>query len=121
MHELSIAHELITTAEDAMRAAGVERAAVVHLRLGALSGVVPEALLFAYAIAAERTLLAGSRLEIETAPVVVYCPTCAAERTLPSIQSFQCPVCATPTADVRQGREIELISLECVDDETSHT
>lgn len=113
MHELSIAHSLVSIAEDAIKGAGVTRVEVVHLKLGALSGVVRDALLFAYDVATEGTALAGSRLEIEDVPVVVYCPTCDAERTLESIQLFCCPVCDTPTADIRQGREIELISLEC--------
>lgn len=34
------------------------------------------------------------------------------QRRLPSIQSFHCPGCGTPTPDVVQGRELELTALE---------
>jgi len=121
MHELSIAYSLVTTAEEALRGADVERVDVVHLRLGLLAGVVKEALLFSYDVATESTALEGSRLEIEDVPLVVYCPNCASEQTLDSIQLLQCPACGTPTGDIRQGREIELVSLECIEYETPHS
>ena len=56
----------------------------VHLRLGALAGVVPEALLASYEMACAETPLEGSRLVIEEVPVVVFCPRCEAQRPLES-------------------------------------
>jgi hydrogenase nickel incorporation protein HypA/HybF len=111
MHELSIALSIIEGAEEEAARHGGQVIAV-HLRLGRLSGVVKDALLFAYDIACEATPLAGSRLLIEEAPVVVFCSQCAAERTLASIQSLSCPVCGALTPDVVQGRELELVALE---------
>lgn len=111
MHELSIALSIIEGAEEeAARHGG--RVTAVHLRLGPLSGVVKDALLFSYELACENTPLAGSRLVIEESPVIVYCPQCAAERTIASIQSFYCPVCGEPAPEVVQGRELELVALE---------
>jgi hydrogenase nickel incorporation protein HypA/HybF len=65
MHELSIALSIIdgVTEEAGQHGGGAVRA--VHLRLGRLSGVVREALLFAYDQACEGTLLEGSELRIE--------------------------------------------------------
>jgi hydrogenase nickel incorporation protein HypA/HybF len=111
MHELSIALSIIEGAEEEAARHGGQVIAV-HLRLGQLSGVVKDALLFAYDIACEATPLAGSRLLIEETPVVVFCSQCAAERTLASVQSLRCPVCGAPTPDVVQGRELELVALE---------
>jgi hydrogenase nickel incorporation protein HypA/HybF len=56
--------------------------------------------------------LLAAELVIEEVPLVVYCPACAAERTLPSIQQLLCPICATPTPDVVRGRELEVTALE---------
>jgi hydrogenase nickel incorporation protein HypA/HybF len=111
MHELSIALSIIEGAqEEAARHGG--QVTAVHLRLGQLSGVVKDALLLAYDLACEATPLAGSRLLIEEAPVVVFCSQCAAERTLASIQSFCCPVCGAPAPEIVQGRELELVALQ---------
>jgi len=112
MHELSIAMSMVEmAAEEAARRGGVHVSAI-HLRLGPLSGVVREALLFSYEVACEGTPLAGSRLVIEDVPVVVFCTDCAEERTLDSIQRFFCPTCGAPTPQVLSGKELEVFALE---------
>ena len=115
MHELSIAQELIEIVEEAAREAGALRVEIVHLRLGRLSGVVADALLFAFDVATEGTLLDGATLAIEDVPVLVYCESCAANRVLEDIRCFRCPVCDCPTGQVVQGRELEVRSVEIVE------
>jgi hydrogenase nickel incorporation protein HypA/HybF len=111
MHELSIAMSIVEMAEEEAQQKGV-RVEAVHLRLGALSGVVKEALLACYEMACENTALQGSRLLIEDVPVVVFCSTCRAERPLSSIQLFCCPECGTPCGEIVQGKELEVVALE---------
>jgi hydrogenase nickel incorporation protein HypA/HybF len=111
MHELSIAVSIVEMADEEARRRGVQIEAV-HLKLGALSGVVKEALLFSYDLACEGTALEGSRLVVEEVQTVVYCPACETERRLDSIQRFCCSVCDTPTPEVMQGRELEVVALE---------
>jgi hydrogenase nickel incorporation protein HypA/HybF len=111
MHELSIALSLVDLAqEEAAREGG--RVCVLHLRVGALAGVVPDALHASYEMACAETPLEGSRLVIEEVPVVVFCPECRMSRQLDGVQSFCCPVCGTPTGEVEHGRELELVALE---------
>jgi hydrogenase nickel incorporation protein HypA/HybF len=115
MHELSIAMSIIEgAAQEALRRGGAQVHAV-HLKLGPLSGVVKDALLFSYGLACEGTLLEGSQLLIEEVPVVVYCPNCETEKTLNSIQRFCCPTCGTLTPGVVSGRELELVAIEIMD------
>jgi hydrogenase nickel incorporation protein HypA/HybF len=90
---------------------GAVRVEAVHVRLGTLSGVVKDALLFAFDSAAKGTTIEGARLEIVEVPLTVRCPTCAEERELPTLQ-LRCPVCARPTPEVVHGRELELAFLE---------
>src|ERR1044072_5506063 len=112
MHEMSIALSIVEGAsEEALRHHG-SKVSAVRLRLGQLSGVVKEALLFSYDLACEGTILAGSSLDIEEIPATVFCRSCNAERTLLSIQDFSCPVCHTPTAEVLRGRELLITGLE---------
>ena len=111
MHELSIAMGIVDAALDEARQRGVQVSAV-HLRLGALSGVVKDALLFSYEVACQDTPLAGSRLIVEDVPVVVFCARCNDTRVLSSVQSFSCPECNTPTMDIRKGKELEVFALE---------
>ena len=111
MHELSIAMSIVETAQEEAQQRGL-RVAAVHLRLGALAGVVKDSLLFSYEIASQETPLAGSKLIIEDVPVAVFCPQCNAERTLDSIQNFTCPVCGTPSGKIVRGKELEVFALE---------
>ncbi len=117
MHELSIAMSIVEMAEEeaASRSAKVE---AVYLKLGALSGVVKQALLSCYEMACEGTSLQGSRLLIDEVPVIIYCQVCQAERTLNSTQMFCCPQCETPSAQIVQGKEIEVTALEIAAMET---
>ena len=84
----------------------------MHLKLGALAGVVKDALLFSYEVACQDTPLAGSRLLIEEMPIVVFCPKCEVQRILGSAQQLCCSECGTPTPDVRGGRELQLVAVE---------
>jgi hydrogenase nickel incorporation protein HypA/HybF len=111
MHELSIAMSIVDAALEESARRGVQVTAV-HLRLGALSGVVKDALLFSYEVACQDTPLEGTRLIVEDVPVIVFCPQCRDQRTLASVQSFTCPECGVPTMDVRQGKELEVFALE---------
>jgi hydrogenase nickel incorporation protein HypA/HybF len=111
MHELSIAMSIVDLAEEEAEQRGVN-IAVVHLKLGPLSGVVKSALLSAYEMACEQTVLEGSQLIIEEVPIIVHCPKCDASRTLVSMQWFSCPECGTPVSDVLQGRELLVTALE---------
>ena len=56
MHELSIAMGIVDAAMEESQRRGVQVSAV-HLRLGALSGVVKAALMFSYEIACQDTPL----------------------------------------------------------------
>jgi hydrogenase nickel incorporation protein HypA/HybF len=113
MHELSIALSVLDVAEEeAARQNG--SVAAVHLRLGLLSGVVPEALVSAFELAREGTPLAQAELVIEQVPIIAWCPACAAERRAASVLELCCPDCGTPMPEVRCGRELEVVALEIV-------
>jgi len=112
MHELSIALSIVELAAEEAERRGAVRIDAVHLRLGDMSGVAPESLLFSYDLACEGTPLEGSSLVIEEVPVMVYCPACGIETNPSSIQSLCCPACETPTPEVTRGKEIEVVALE---------
>ena len=116
MHELSIALSIIEGVEAEAASHVNTGVAAVYLRLGPLSGVVKEALLFSYEIACEGTRLQGSKLEIEETPIILYCATCAQEFPATSLQNLSCVVCSTPSGDIRSGSELEVFALELIDE-----
>src|SRR3984957_3329833 len=110
MHELSIALSIIELAQEEPERRGVQ-GTPVHLKLGALSGVVKEALLGSFEMACEDTSLKGARLVIEELPVLIFCPACGAERPIPSVQFFCGADCGPPSGDIVQGKELEVVAL----------
>ncbi len=112
MHELDLAHDLIDLAGDAAARAGAERVLVVRVRVGQLSGVEGDALRTAWPEASIGTVAEGARLEIIDVPLVVWCAFCLCEVTPRAINHLACPTCGTAAGEVRQGRDLELESLE---------
>jgi hydrogenase nickel incorporation protein HypA/HybF len=113
MHELSIALSIVEAAEEEAAERRVHVNAV-YLNLGSLSGVVKDALLASYDLAAAGTPLEGSRLVIEEVPIVAYCPKCQARRGVDSVEWFTCSECHSPISEILEGRELQVCALEIV-------
>jgi hydrogenase nickel incorporation protein HypA/HybF len=109
MHELSVAHAVVSTVVDALPTPDT-RVLQVRLRIGELSGIVPQALEFAYDVAAQETALADAALVIERSPIVIDCPTCGQQQIV-SAQDFRCPSCQQPCGNVVGGKELEIVDI----------
>lgn len=91
--------------------AGAKRLLVIRLRIGALSGVVPEALQFAFEALAPGTAAEGAELAVENVPARFWCAPCGNEFTAEELFA-ECPHCHTPSAELRSGRELQVSALE---------
>ena len=113
MHEVGIAESIVSIAEAHAREAGASSVARIAVRVGALSGVVPEALEFAFTVARLNTLAAEATLEVLSVPVSARCPDCLADFT--SVDPYGivlCPTCGEPVAHLLSGNELEVAYLE---------
>ena len=110
MHELAIMESTLDLALAQARQNGATRIRAVRLRIGTLSGVVPDALQFAFEALAPGTLAEGAQLTIESVPARFWCAAC--DREFASDLFAQCPDCGGLSGDLRAGRELELTSLE---------
>ncbi len=115
MHELSVAYHLVQLVTQLASQHGGGTVVALHVRLGVLCCVHREALEFCYELAAQGTCAENARLIIEEVPVEVYCSECQQQFQLQNIQKFSCPRCGKPTADIRRGKELELVSVELED------
>ena len=91
--------------------AGAQRVLSLRLRIGTLSGVVPEALHFAFDALAQGTIAEGAAMLIEPVPARFWCAACLREFEAVEYLSA-CPVCDAVSTDLRTGREMELASVE---------
>jgi hydrogenase nickel incorporation protein HypA/HybF len=111
MHEVSIMAEAVRMAAEAAQAAGASRITGLHLRVGRLSGVVPDALQFAFEAVTVGTLAERATLTIEQIPARFWCQACQQEYEAAKMFP-ECPKCNDPSAELRSGREMELASME---------
>ncbi|MBW1601927.1 hydrogenase maturation nickel metallochaperone HypA [Streptomyces sp. JJ66] len=111
MHELSIATAVVESAEAAARRHGATCVGSVRLRVGELSGVVPDALRFSFELAAAGTALEGAALEIEDVPARARCATCPGDFPVGSPPDLRCPRCEGSAAELVSGRELELAAV----------
>ena len=112
MHELSIAAGIVEAVTEAASAYPGARVKEVRLRVGALASLVEDSLQFCWELATDSTPLAGAALVIHMLPVIVHCDACGVDAEIEGVQSFRCPRCGKLAADLRQGRELEIESIE---------
>lgn len=111
MHELGITRNIVEIAEQAAREQGATRVTSVTVEIGALSGVIPDAVAFCYEACSTGTLLQGSRLQIRFIPGQGRCGACSGEFPLDS-QTFACPACGALGPERLAGEELRVIELE---------
>ena len=111
MHEVSIMTEAVRMAVETARAQGASRICQMRLRVGAMSGAVPDALQFAFEAVTEGTMAQGATLAIEAVPATWWCASCASEFGGDS-PLVECPRCGAWSHELRSGRELNIASIE---------
>lgn len=112
MHELSIAASIVDAVTESVSRYPGAKVKEVRLRVGALASVIEDSLQFCWGVSIEGTSLEGANLVVNILPVVVHCAACGKQGELESLQSFRCPHCGEPASEMRQGRELEIDSIE---------
>ena len=112
MHEVGLMTSAIDAVLDQARIHGAKRVHRIVLRIGALAGVEPESLRFAFEVVTRDTLAADAELEVDGVPARAYCAACAEEFGVDGGAIMACPRCGQFSGDLRQGRELELSRIE---------
>jgi hydrogenase nickel incorporation protein HypA/HybF len=111
MHEVSLMQNAVDLAVDYALAHDAKRIERLTLRVGELSGVVIEALEFAFDAVTQGTIAESAELCIEKIPAICYCADCQVEFH-PLDWIYQCPKCRRICTAVLQGQELELAAME---------
>jgi len=114
MHEAGIAQAALGQIVEQSRIHGRGRPCRVVIRIGALSGVDPDALRFALDVILPDSAAAGARIDFELRPALAQCPSCSREFQ-PGATLFECPSCRALGARVLQGRELDLVRIDFTD------
>jgi len=111
MHELSIAQGILEIVQQYVpesQAAGVRS---VKVRVGPLSGIVPESLDFSFEAIVSGTPWQAAKLDIEHTRARLHCSVCAADFETRELV-FCCPECGCPEIRMVSGTELEVVEIE---------
>jgi hydrogenase nickel incorporation protein HypA/HybF len=107
MHELSIAESLLAIIEQEALHYGNARVTWIKLRVGNLSGIVPDALKFAFEVISKGGCAEGAQLDIELLPFEIRCNVC--NKIFIQEEPFMiCPQCEGLDVELISGRELEI-------------
>lgn len=114
MHEVTVAETLLETVLENMRENGGRRVIRIRVNIGHLSGVVPDALEFAFSCLKEKTPAETADLEINHLVPAYLCNGCG-QTIQPAGQDdmiLECPICNSRHLTVIQGYELNLSEME---------
>ena len=112
MHEVSIAQGILGIITANAQKHGFRRVNSVSLRIGRASGVVIDALRFAFEIVRKDTIADNADLLIEEVPLGGVCLDCKNNFTTERDYILECPLCGSVSFKITQGRELEIIELD---------
>ena len=107
MHEMALTRSVVDLVAARTGGRTVSR---VRLEVGALAGVVPDALRFCFDLACQGTPLEGADLEIHDVPGVLSCATCGASSPCPDLVRL-CP-CGSADVYIVAGEELRVRSVD---------
>jgi len=111
MHELAITEGIIRAAIPEAEKHDAKRILEIHLKIGELSGVLPECIQYYFDIAGRGTIAEGAKLTIKKIPVSIACPDCGYEGPVDR-KKIRCPQCGGIGFRITGGREYFVDSLE---------
>ncbi|MCD6578207.1 hydrogenase maturation nickel metallochaperone HypA [bacterium] len=113
MHELSLMLNIIDIIEKEYLKNEDGKIKTIALKVGEFSGVVPEALEFAFeAIKNDSDIYDEANMIIDLVPFKVICKDCNNIFT-PDMEYFlQCPKCGSKNTEIQSGRELYIDYIE---------
>ena len=107
MHEMALTRSVVDLVVERTRGREVS---VVRLEVGALAGVVADALRFCFDLACLDTPLEGADLEIVEVPGLLRCADCGATSPCPDLVRL-CP-CGSADVTIVTGQELRVRSVD---------
>ena len=111
VHELSIAQNIFDIIYQSVPREELQCVRTVRMKVGTLSGVVPDSLGFCFSAIASETALSRATLSIERVPFRIKCNSCEHEFTN-NIGFVVCPQCGGVETIVLSGRELLVTEIE---------
>jgi hydrogenase nickel incorporation protein HypA/HybF len=114
MHELSIAQNIIEIVQDNLPEDQKYSVKAVRVKIGKLTNILTDSLIFGFDALTRETNLNGVRLEIEHLPLTIECSDCGT-RSSGDDFFFACPECGSTSIKIVSGDELMVSEIELND------
>ena len=115
MHELGIARNILEIVQQTVPDHQFPSVKWIRIRIGQLSGIVPDSLEFCFSALLSETGMQQAGLKMETVPTVSLCKDCRHQFTVEDF-AFSCPSCSSANLEMLSGRELEIVDIELADE-----
>jgi hydrogenase nickel incorporation protein HypA/HybF len=115
MHELGIAQNILEIVRQSVLKEQIEAVRGIKVRVGQLSGVVPDSLDFCFKAIVSNTDLQQASLAIERVPTTSVCRNCMHRFQVEEFD-FICPACQSTNLELISGKELEIVEIELADE-----
>ncbi len=115
MHEFAIAQSLLEIIKKGVSPYQGAKVTRIKLKIGKLSGVLPDALSFAFEALSKGGIAEGAVISVEETSLKIKCRGCG-ESSIMDDPFLVCPRCGGFAVDTVQGRELEIKEMEITDE-----
>lgn len=115
MHELGVAHEVLSLVQQHVPAADAARVTAVRVRVGDLAGIVVPSLDFCFEAIVAGTPWQRARLVVERVPAQAVCLDCA-HVFATEAPGAGCPGCGSTHVRMTAGRELHVDAVDLADE-----
>lgn len=112
MHELSIAQTLLDIVSEQCFKNGYKEIESINIKVGRASGIMPDALNFAFNAIKSDSIAKNASLNIEEIPVAGICKDCNYEFIVEEEYVLCCPSCKNSSFIITSGRELDIVEME---------
>lgn len=118
MHELSIAQEIISIAEQYYSSDENEKVKSIKVKIGKLQNVLPDSLEFCFNALIQNSKMENAKMIIEHIPIKLECKSCTDVSEQEGFL-FVCPKCGSSSITIISGNELTVSEIEFEDSPTN--
>jgi hydrogenase nickel incorporation protein HypA/HybF len=115
MHELPVTESIVRIVSEEAERHNVKKVSEVKIKVGELSGLVPECIQQYFDIVSKGTRIQGAKLSIIKIPITMKCLECSFTGETTAFERNVCPVCSSSNMKMVGGNEFYIDSMEVED------
>ena len=115
MHEMGIAQNILEIVRQSVPEGQAAAVRGIRVRIGQLSGIIPDSLDFCFSALVSDTEMSRARLVMDSIPMVSLCKDCRNQFEVRDY-NFSCPSCSGANLELVSGKELEVVEIELAEE-----